>query len=254
MTMKTLACLAALAGAAFALPVAAQDLGIDEPSIVVIGTGFAEAPPDRFRIRATAQGQGQDQLSALRALAANQDRVTDGLKRLEGVTAGAVTNAGVSVSPTFDPDCEGARYGGDGAACPITGYTATTELVFEGAPVERAGDAVSLASQLGARQASILEMRLADDSALKAAAGRQAFADARRQADMLAQASGQRIVRVLRVQQTDDRMGLMMEYAAAEAAAAPAVQVELIRPEVAIAVAPEPARAHANLVVVFEIE
>ena len=248
-----LAALAALAGGALAQPAAAQDLGIDEPSIVVVGTGTAEAAPDQFRVRATATGQGPDQVAALRALADVQGRVSDGLKRLDGLTAAEVTNAAVSVSPSFAHDCENRPWSGGDSTCPVTGYVATTEIMFEGAPVEKAGDAVSLASQLGARQASILEIRLADDSGLRAAASREAFADARRQADLLAQASGQRIVRVLRVQQMDDRMA-MMEFAAEAAAAPAAMAVELVSPEVSIAVAPEPARVRANLVVVFEIE
>ena len=248
-----LTALAAFVGATLALPATAQDLGIDEPSIVVVGTGLAEAPPDRFRIRATATGQGADQVTALRALASVQSRVSDGLKRLDGLTASEVTNAAVSVSPTFGNDCESTPWSGGDGSCPVTGYVATTEIMFEGAPVERAGDAVSLASELGARQASILDMRLADDSGLRAAAGREAFIDARRQADLLAQASGQRIVRVLRVQQMDDRM-VMMEIAATASAAPADMAMEVAVPAVSISVAPEPARVRANLVVVFEIE
>lgn len=248
-----LTALAVLAGATLALPAAAQDLGIDEPSIVVVGTGMAEAPPDRFRIRATATGQGADQVAALRALAEIQNRVSDGLERLDGLTASEVTNAAVSVSPSFGSGCERIAWDGGDGSCPVTGYVATTEIMFEGAPVERAGDAVSLASQLGARQASILDVRLADDSGLRAAASREAFADARRQADLLAQASGQRIVRVLRVQQMDDRT-VMMEMAADAAMAPAAMTAGPITPEVSISVAPEPARVRANLVVVFEIE
>lgn len=245
--------LAALASMAIGLPAAAQDLGIDEPSIVVVGTGMAEASPDRFRIRATATGQGADQVAALRALSEVQTRVSDGLGRLDGLTASEVTNAAVSVSPTFGGDCERAPWNSGDSTCPVTGYVATTEIMFEGAPVERAGDAVSLASQLGARQASIMDMRLADDSGLRAAASREAFADARRQADLLAQASGQRIVRVLRVQQMDDRMA-MMEMDANAAMAPAAMELAMVVPEVSISVAPEPARARANLIVVFEIE
>lgn len=247
--------LSAAIGAA-AAPAAAQDLGIKEPSIIVVGVGEVEAAPDLFRIQATAQGQGADQVAALRALAANQDRMTDGLNRLEGLTHRSASHSSVSVTPTFAGECEEARYGGPGAGagCPISGYTATSSLVFEGSPVDLAGNAVSLASQLGARNAALMDMRIADDSTARTEASRAAFVDARRQADLLAAASGQRIVRVLRMQQADDRMMYAMDAAAPAAPAAEAVAMELIAPEVALNVAVEPQTVSSRLVVAFEIE
>lgn len=243
-------------GAAAALPVAAQDLGIKEPSIIVVGVGKVEVAPDRFTVRATATGQGADQVSALQALAATQSRVTDGLQRLDGLTHRAVSHSSVSVTPTFAGDCEEARYGGRGAACPITGYTATTEMMFEGAPVDQAGNAVSLASQLGARDASLVNLSLADDTAPRAEASRAAFADARRQADLLAAASGQRIVRVLRMQQADERAYMYAEAAdaAAPAAADAAVDMELMSPNVPLSLEAAPQVITSRLAVAFEIQ
>ena len=239
---------------AAALPAAAQDLGIDEPSIVVLGVGKVEVAPDRFQIRAAASGQGADQVSALQALAATQERLTDGLQRLDGLTYRAVSHSSISVAPTYARDCEEARFGGSGGDCPISGYTATTDLTFEGAPVDQAGNAVSLASQLGARNASLVGLRLADDSTARAEASRAAFADARRQADLLAAASGQRIVRVLRMQQADDRAYMYAEAAAAAPAAADAVAMELISPEVSLSLEAAPQTVTSQIMVAFEIE
>lgn len=246
--------LGAVSCAAAALPVAAQDLGIREPSIIVVGVGKVEVEPDRFHIRATAMGQGPDQTSALRALAETQTRVTDGLQRLEGLTHRSIAHSSVSVTPTFAGDCEEARFGGAASGCPVTGYTATTELAFEGAPVGQAGNAVSLASQLGARNASLMGLRLEDDSAARAEASRAAFADARRQADLLAAASGQRIVRVLRMQQSDERAYMYAAEAAAAPAADAAAAMEIVAPEVTLDLEPPPQTVTSQIMVAFEIE
>src|SRR5690606_8563641 len=84
--------------------------------------------------------------------------------------------------------------------CPVVGYVASIDLTLEAGPVARAGDALSLASERGARNASVQSFYLADDAGQAAAAQRAAFADARRQADGLAAASNQRIVRLLRLE------------------------------------------------------
>lgn len=247
--MKTVY-LAACAAALTATPALAQQEITSRPSIVVVGEGSAERAPDTFRVTADVEGRGATQVEAVRALSEARERVGEGLERLAGLERARVATGSPQVQPTHDPDCGRERYG-DTENCPITGYRAAMNLTLEGAPVERAGDAVSLAAERGARNARLDSTTLADDRALQAEANAAAFADARRQADALAQASGQRIVRVLRVQDPGARP---FGVAGIESVQDIVVTGSRIQASVPLNVAPPPARIDARLTVVFEIE
>jgi len=235
--------------AAIASPALAQDELSSRPAIVVMGEGQAEAQPDTFRVTADLEGRGATQVQALRELSEAHDRV-GAIAVLEGLDRARLTTSNPQITPTRDPSCGGRDYGDGREDCPITGYVARMGLVLEGAPIARAGDAVSLAAERGARNAAVSDVFLADDAALRAEANRAAFADARRQADTLAQASGQRIVRMLRLQDPGVR-----------AFDAPRADVQefvvtgsRIRPTVSLDLAPPPVRVAARLAAVFEIE
>ena len=226
----------------------AQDFPTDRSTIVVVGVGEAERAADTFAISASIEGRGSDQVSALRALSTTQARVTEGLLGLRGITRGEITTGTLEVQPTFGPDCRASRYD-DTSDCAPSGYVATNALTFEGGPVDRAGDAVSLASELGAVDASFSGGSLLDREALEAEARAAAYTDAVRQAEALAQASGQRLVRPLRVMPEDYRGNMYSADAAAE------IVVTGSRvPAVRLDVAPPPVRATTRLSVMFETE
>jgi len=232
-----------------ATPAAAQDLGV-RPSITVVGRGHVETPPDTFQLSAELQGRGTDQVAALRALADAKQRVTD-IERLDGLRAARLTTGAPNVAPSFDPACGAQGYGRDTADCPVVGYVASISLMLEASPVERAGDALSLASERDARNARVDSFFLRDDQSQSVEAQREAFADARRQAEALAAAAGQRIVRVLKLENPDaDR--LVARYAA------PVAEVVVTggraSPSVRLDVAPPPVRTEARVVATFEIE
>lgn len=245
--MKSIACIAGLATALIALPATAQS-GAERPTIVVEGRGVAERAPDAFFIGGDLRGEGSDSVSALRALADAQTRVTEGLNDFEGLSAGKLRTQSVEVQPVYAGNCQQNRRDDD--ACPVTAWAATLRFQFKGAPASLAGNAVSLAAELGARRVSITGSEVEDETALRADANRLAFADARRQADTLAAASGQRIVRLLRVQDSNARFpehdsGQIDEVV---------VTGSRVRPSVAIPVDQPPVRIETRLTVVFEIE
>jgi uncharacterized protein YggE len=243
-------CAAALAASMLAMPAMAQEVEA-RPSITVVGRAHVESPPDSFRITAELEGRGGDQVAALRALSAVQSRVSD-IEKLEGLERARLTTGAPGVSPTFDPRCGEGGYNRDRENCPVVGYVASIALTLEAGPVARAGDAVSLASERGARNASVQGFYLADDAGQTADAQRAAFADARRQADTLAAAAGQRIVRVLRLQNPDSARfaGGIAGYAVEEVV----VTGNRIRQTVSLDVAPPPIRTEAQIVATFEIE
>lgn len=231
-----------------ATPAVAQDAQT-RPSITVTGRGKVETPPDTFRINAEIEGRGANRVAALRTLADVQTRVED-VKTLEGLERARLTTGSPSVSPTFDPACASREYG-DADDCPITGYVASSSLTLEAGPVARAGDAVSLASERGARSAAVTSFYLGDDTGQAAEAQRAAFADARRQADTLATAAGQRIVRVLKLQNPGDRNVAREMYGYVDDVV---VTANRARPAVSLTVAPPPVRTEAQIQATFEIE
>lgn len=246
--MKTLACIA-FAAAALAWPAAAQDNLTERPSIVVIGNGGAEAPPDKFMISIAVEGRGETRVDALRTFSEAQARLLEALPQLQGLTDVRMTTGDISVQPRHEPSCGVGEYDRDTSDCPVIGYSVTSELTFRGSPAERAGDAISMASEIGATSATLNGYALTDIQALQDAANRAAFLDAERQAQMLAEASGRRIVRILRIQDPSAATG---RSGSLDDVVVTGARRRL--PTVSIAVAPEPVRAAARVTVAFEIE
>lgn len=254
--MKTLACIA-VAATALAVPAAAQDSFANRPTIVVTGNGEVEVQPDQFTVNISVEGRGPTQVDALRALATAQGRMIDTLPRLQGLTDAQVTTGDIAIEPNPEPTCGVSEYDRDTADCPIIGYSVGSALTFTGSPAERAGDAISLASELGAVRARLDDYALIDMRALQDAANRAAFADAERQAQMLATASGRRIVRILRIQDPSARVVDVLAQLPAGSSDLDEVVVTGSRIQsaaVSIAVAPKPVSATARVTVVFEIE
>ena len=229
-------------------PVLAQEPGV--PTIVVQGVGTAESPPDSFFIGGALQGRGDDQVSALRALAEVQGRVTDGIQRLDGLTGARVRTDAVEVEPLYAQGCRADRYDAATAGSPINGYAARMRFQFKGAPASAAGNAVSLAAELGALNVSTTGTDLEDDDALRTEAHRLAFADAQAQAEALAAASGRRLGRILRIQNADARTGDYQPGAVEEIV----VTGSRVRPTVALPVDQPPVSATVRLNVVFELQ
>lgn len=242
--------LVALSSAAMAQVRGSSSLPLDRPTITVTGSGQAEHAPDTFAFTANIEGRGVEQLAALRELNANQSRIMESLPKLEGLSGARVTTGDLAVSPVHAADCE--PRGRDASACPITGYRATMPITMSGSPAERAGDALSLAAELGAAGASLESFELSDMQGLREVANRNAFADARHQAETLASASGQRLGRVLRVVDANARAyGEAQGYLSLDDVVVTGTRVRGSAP---ITVAPEPVTAQSNISVVFEIE
>ncbi|MDP2763231.1 MAG: SIMPL domain-containing protein [Brevundimonas sp.] len=251
--MKSFACIA-VAATVLALPATAQDSFANRPTIVVTGSSEVETKPDQFEVSISIEGRGATQVEALRALATAQSHQMESLPKLSGLTAGRVTTGDITVGPNHDPDCGTGEYDRDTSDCPIIGYSVGSNLTFTGSPAERAGDAISLASELEAVRARLNDYDLVDMRALQDAANRAAFADAERQARMLAEASGRRIVRILRIQDPSARVIDVLAQSPGEIGEVVVTGSRIQSAAVSIAVAPRPVTASARVTVVFEIE
>jgi uncharacterized protein YggE len=250
--MKSLVFFASAAAAvACAMPAAAQQAASGPPSILVTGTGEAETQPDQFSIRLSVEGRGATQVDALRDLSAVQTRIMDAAPKLRGLSRATLTTGDASLEPVFDSTCGGDEYDRETDNCPIVGYRVSLPITMKGAPAERAGDALSLASELGARSAEISGYSVADMHALQEAANRAAFEDAERQARMLSDASGRRIVGILRIQDPSARLSGDDTVALGDVIVTGTTGTTA---RVSLVVAPKPVRATARLTVAFEIE
>lgn len=246
--MNLLPGLTAVVLAGVSTPLFAQDRAPEASTIVVTGEATAEGRPDSFTVDAGVQGRGATQTAALRELSETQARLLERWPRLDGLTTAEATTGNISIEPHRDPECESNARRDD--SCPVLGYVAYSAVALTGAPAERAGDAVSLASDLGATSARLDEYDVSDRQALREQANRAAFEDARRQANLLASASGRRLGRLLRIQDPSAARYDGEAYDIEEVV----VVGSRVRPAVSIAAAPEPIRVSARITVVFEIE
>lgn len=230
----------------FATPAMAQD----RSTIAVTGIGRVEAAPDTFTVAAEIVGRGPDQAQAILAMTQTQTAVSDAVVRLDGLTSAALTTGLLSIEPVFAEDC--ARTTMDRAGgCAVTGYVARIPLSLRAQPVERGGDAVSLAAEKGAIGARLEGFALADQTALRRQAAASAFMDARRQADVIAEAAGQRVIGLIQIQSpTEDRRlwGSTHAYAEIDANYAEA------SPATPVSIAPDKIRIESRLEVTFAID
>lgn len=245
--------LAAAAVLFVAAPAVAQQALSGPPTILVTGSGEAEAQPDQFTISLSVVGRGVTQIEALQSMAAIQNRVMETLPALEGLTRSGITTGNTALETVYDPACNTDDYRGDPEDCPVVGYSVTSPLTFQGSPAERAGDALSLAAELGARNARLNSYSVTDRRSVQDAANRAAFLDAERQARMLSEAAGRRIVGILRIQDPSARL---IGNSEGENALEDVVVTARSResPTVSIAVRPEPVRTTSRVTVAFQIE
>lgn len=173
------------------------------PHVVhVTGTGKVSTMPDVALIDYWVAGQGKTPDDASKALAARKQAIDGGVKAL--LRAGVkITDSNLVVIAVRGAECQANNYNQqprlDEGPCAVIGYLATMQGTIRTSEVGKAGTAVGLASRLGARDARLQSFRLGDSQAAYAAAVDAAFADAKRQAERLAKAAGEKLGPVLTI-------------------------------------------------------
>lgn len=190
-------------------------------------------------------------MEALRTLKAQQDRVTEGVAAVEGVSRLNVHNPATHVVETYSPQCEGgvrdrARPAGE---CAPTGYVAYVSARMKVWPAERVGQAVSIAAERGAIGVRLEESGLDDPQALRREAVAGAVREARLQAEAVAKASGVVLGPLERVVDPDARASL----APTDNVESVVVTGSRIRPAVSLNVTPQPVMFDARVTAVFRI-
>jgi uncharacterized protein len=173
-------------------PLFAQQPGAPVSSIRVSGDAKVTARPDRALI----------DLGVITRAATSQTAAAENARALEAVLAAAKSAAGPgavlkTVSYSLYPNYH-SRVSSGGEPT-IDSYTATNVVRVTLDDLGRVGGVIDAATRAGANDVQGIQFTLRDEDAVKAEALRQAARQARAKADVLADALGLKIVRVLEV-------------------------------------------------------
>lgn len=179
--MRTLSAL--FLSAALVLPLAAPVFAENAPprTISVTGTGTVEAAPDMATLMIGVTTQGA---TAAEALAANTTATDAVIARLtaSGIEARDMQTANLSINPNWT--------GYDSATPTISGYVASNMLTVRVRRLDTTGAVLDAAVTDGANTLNGLTFGLADPEPAYNEARREAVADARAKAELLAAAAG----------------------------------------------------------------
>jgi uncharacterized protein YggE len=223
----------------------------NQPVIVVLGEGDASKPAEYADLRFGYRGEGKTQVEALQALKAQKDRVEAGLTSLAGATGIKIQPSQLKVATVWSKGCAGDEDRDPSTTrpgCAVEGYVATVSVSVDVSPAEVAGNAASLASQLGAVDVEVADGGVRSPAALEQAAAKAALADAQSKAEAIAAASGVRLGPILRVQ--DQRAGQLPGGAYQEVVVTGS---RIMQPAVRLDFSPPPVSREAQLTVTYSI-
>ena len=186
-----LACAVALVLASAGLARAQRD---QERWVEVTGEASVSAPPDFAKVTLGVTTAGKD---ARQAMAENAKAVNELIAavKAEGVAPKDIQTAGLSISPTFSNNAS------QGSPKPptITGYNVNDSVTLTARDLSRLGPLIDKAADAGANAMVGITFAENDPSALLDKARPLAVADARRKADIYANAGGAKIGRLMQL-------------------------------------------------------
>lgn len=196
---KALAALALIAalplGMIAAGPAAAETEGAGAtPTLTVSGEGAVRAVPDIARIRIGVETEAETAAGALAANSEAAERMIETLKAA-GIEARDIQTGRLNVEPRH-ADMQRTK---PGEAPEVVGYRVVNEVGVTVRDLDRLGGALDRVVSAGANRVHGIGFGLEDDTAKADEARREAVADARRRAKVLAEAAGVQLGRILRI-------------------------------------------------------
>jgi uncharacterized protein YggE len=170
------------------------------PSITVVGSGRAAAPPDTAEVAAGVVTQAATAGQALTQNSAAMDRVLKALTGL-GIAERDVRTSGVNVMPQRADPQPGRR-----PAPAIVGYEVTNEVRVKVRNIALLGRLLDVLVVQGANSLGGIAFSVADPAPLLTEARTRAIADARRKADVYATAAGVKVGRVIFIRDATPEM------------------------------------------------
>jgi uncharacterized protein YggE len=210
---------AALILAIVAVPAFAQDK--ERAHIVAVwGEGTARAVPDTADVSAGVVTQADTAAAALQANSAAMDKVMQTVQSF-GIASGDVQTQGVSVSPLMS------RPAGNRPDAPpqITGYRASNIISIRVRDLAKLGTVLDSLVGAGANEMHGMRLTVGKPAPMMDDARAKAMADAKRKAELLAQAAGVKLGRVVSISEESAAVPQPRMYARAEMAASAPVPV-----------------------------
>ena len=163
-------------------------------SIRVTGDAKVTAKPDRVQI----------DIGVTTRAPQSQDAATQNARQVEAVLAAVRKAAGPAavlktISYSLNPNYQFHPNGGEPK---IDGYTANNVVQVTLDELAKIGSVIDAATQAGANHVQGIQFTLRDQAAVRAQALREAVTRARAEADVLAEALGLKVVRVLNVEES----------------------------------------------------
>ena len=190
---------AAVLCAAFLVSPAFAQSAPEPRSVTTSGEGSVSAAPDLAIISSGVTSTATTAAEALKANAAAMAKVFDAAKKA-GIEDRDLATLGLSVQPQYDY--------GDGQkprAPKLTGYQARNMVTIRVRAIDKAGAVVDSLVGAGSNEIEGFSFDVSDRGAKLDAARRDAVADARRKAELLATAAGAKLGQVLQVTEESDQ-------------------------------------------------
>jgi uncharacterized protein len=186
-------------------------------SIRVSGDAQVTAKPDRVQIDIGVATHADTSQAAATQNARQVDAVLAAVKKSAGPTA-VLKTVNYSLNPAY-------KYQ-NGHAPLISGYDASNLVQVQLDDLAKISNVIDAAAQSGANQVQGIQFTLRDQDGVRAEALRKAAAKARADADVLAQALGLKVVRVLFVEENGAVRQPLMRTMSMAAAAPMAAKVD----------------------------
>lgn len=225
---------AALAALLMAAPAAAQET---TPSLSVNGEGRVKVEPDIVLVSLGVVTQAATARVALDANSADAAKLLAALKGA-GIADKDVATTQFSVDPVYAPPPPGPVIEPD-ASGRIVGYRVTNQVRVRIEGVGRSGDILDRVVAAGGNRIGALTFDISEPGPLRDRAVKEAIADARRKAELMAEAAGVRLGRILSLSSGDVAM--------------PAFDAKVAMSARAVPIAPGERTVSANASLVYEI-
>jgi uncharacterized protein YggE len=164
------------------------------PVLVLTGTAQVEAEPDRARVVFAVETEGSTAREAGEANADLMTEVSAAIRAAVGTTAGfRLETSGYSLTPLYGPYR-------DGRNAEIIGYIARNSIQVRMDVVDQSGTLIDAALGAGANRVAGIGFDLRNPEPVRHEAVRQAIAQARSEAEVMAAALGMRLGPPIEVQ------------------------------------------------------
>lgn len=176
-----------------------QDLTL--PNVTVSGEASTSVQPDLAEIRAGVTNQARTAREAADANAKTMTAVLAAAKEA-GIEAKDIQTARISVQPLFSRPQPEAR----NEPPRITGYQVTNNVTLRLRDISRIGEMLDRLIAAGANNVHGIDFQVSESSKLMDTVRAAAVSDARRKAEIYAQAAGVQLGRVVAIAETDISM------------------------------------------------